>query len=782
MLLPSLAIYFLSGVAALVYQVIWQRLLAIFSGADVHSATLVVGAFMVGLGCGSVAGGYIADRVSPRASVVLFAVAEIAVAAFGVASSVLFYDVLYQRLGHLGIGLAPTAAILVVALLWPTFFMGVSLPLLSRGLTAQITSAAPTIGWLYGFNTVGAAIGALGATWVFVPQVGLDGSLRIAAVLNLICAIAAACLALAAPTSAAGRAVGQRTQRTPATHASSAVRPVGHASGLATWAMLCAGAGFLGLSLEIVWFRLLGVMVKSTSFTFGTLLGLYLSGLGFGGALGSLASRWVKRPALGFLVLQAAVGLYAALSLTTFLIALDRTASLERLVAHFAAYESIDISHAVSEWLGLAGSTGSPERAFVWLYVVLPLLFVGPPTIMAGLSFPLLQQVVQRDLAYLGRRLGVLLGANIVGSTLGAFVTGWFLLDALGTAGTMKLLFALSASFGFLALGGALREKRGVLKVVAYAGATALVVAVVAAMPARAALWARLHGTTPSAIIVAEDRSGVSVLKAERRDFGRVVAFVNGLGQSWIPYGDIHTVLGALPAFVHPDPRSAAVIGLGSGDTLYAMAARRELEQITSIEIVRPQLATLGELMRRQRYPGLMTILGDPRIVHVFGDGRLHIQRSGRRYDIIEADALRPTSAFSGNLYSDAYFELLREHLMPGGLAVTWAPTPRIARTFVKVFPFAWQHGQVMMGSNAPIRIEEAPIVERLSNPSVSDYYAWAGIDIMRLLRPYLSSGGKSFDPSHDRSGLVDINTDLHPRDEFDIPDLVDLSALTARP
>src|SRR5688500_8135414 len=129
-----LAVYFISGFAALMYQVIWQRTLVIFSGADVHSATLVVGAFMAGLGCGSAAGGYIADRLSLRASLALFAAVAVGVAIFGFFSTTFFYDVLYQRFGSVDIELASMAAILFVALLWPTFLMGMSLPLLSRGL------------------------------------------------------------------------------------------------------------------------------------------------------------------------------------------------------------------------------------------------------------------------------------------------------------------------------------------------------------------------------------------------------------------------------------------------------------------------------------------------------------------------------------------------------------------------------------------------------------------------------------------------------------------------
>ncbi len=134
-MIPALVIFFASGAAAMIYQVAWQRMLVIFSGADVHAATVVVAAFMAGLGCGSLAGGQIADRVSRRRSIALFAAAELAVAGFGLFSDTLFYDVLYERAGRVDLGLGATAILLLFALLWPTCLMGASLPLLARGLT-----------------------------------------------------------------------------------------------------------------------------------------------------------------------------------------------------------------------------------------------------------------------------------------------------------------------------------------------------------------------------------------------------------------------------------------------------------------------------------------------------------------------------------------------------------------------------------------------------------------------------------------------------------------------
>jgi hypothetical protein len=259
-------------------------------------------------------------------------------------------------------------------------------------------------------------------------------------------------------------------------------------------------------------------------------------------------------------------------------------------------------------------------------------------------------------------------------------------------------------------------------------------------------------------------------------DFRSVTVFVNGASQSWIPYGGIHTVLGALPAFVHEQPRSALLIGLGSGDTLFGLAGRRQLERIVSIEIIGSQLLSLRDFTARRPYPGVLALFNDPRIEQVTGDGRLYIRRMKRTYDIIQADALRPMSAYAGNLYSEQFFELLQEHLNPGGLAVSWVPTERVARTFLSVFPYVWRHADIMIGSNAPIVIDRDRVVQRLKVSAVTDYFRMAGVNIEELLYPYLTGAGRTYDPSHDRTGLHDINTDLSPRDEFAIPALVDLS------
>jgi hypothetical protein len=247
------------------------------------------------------------------------------------------------------------------------------------------------------------------------------------------------------------------------------------------------------------------------------------------------------------------------------------------------------------------------------------------------------------------------------------------------------------------------------------------------------------------------------------------MVFVNGLGQSAMPYGDIHTALGLLPAFIHPEPRDVAIIGLGSGDTVHAVAGRPEIQNIVCIEIIGPQLVTLKELAARYPYTGLLNLLNDPRIDHVAADGRLALMRSPARFDIIEADALRPNSAYSGNLYSDGYFARLRDRLRPNGLAVTWSPTVRVHNAFVRTFPHVVSFPGILIGSRQPIVFNREAVLARLSQPAVRDHFARAGIDVGHIVKAYLVEQWR-YTPAFDRETLTDFNTDLFPKDEFNRP------------
>jgi spermidine synthase len=417
------------------------------------------------------------------------------------------------------------------------------------------------------------------------------------------------------------------------------------------------------------------------------------------------------------------------------------------------------------------GDADGPGRAphFLMLYFVLPAALILPPTLLMGASFPVLQRVVQTDLARLGRRVGLLQLANVAGSVLGATLVGWVALDAMGTAGTIKALTALSAAF-LLPLAALRRAGRQQSRprLAAPAALFVSIVGVLMLLPDSRVLGAWLHGATGSHLIAGEDGSGLSVLRLESGQNPAVTVFVNGKGQSTMPYGDVQTALGMLPVFLHPDPRDAAIIGLGSGNTAYAVAGRQELTRIVSVEIIRSQLDGLRALRTRYPYGGLAGLLDDRRIEHQAGDGRTFLLRAGPTFDIIEADALRPRSAYSGYLYSVEYFELVRSRLRRRGLAATWAPTARVRDTFVRVFPYAVVVPGILIGSNEPIDLDPRVIAARLGDARVRAHYARAGIDALRMMREHLLNP-TVYRPDFDRSALTDVNTDLFPKDEFDL-------------
>jgi spermidine synthase len=776
-----LAVFFLSGVAALLYQVIWQRMLALFSGADVFSVTIVVAAFMGGLGCGNFVGGHWADRLSRMRCLVLFALAELAISAFALASKLLYYDVLYQRLGATAIPLPAMAVVLFLGVVWPTFFMGISLPLLARALTPALEAAARTVGSLYGWNTLGAAVGAFGTTWLLLRHFDFETCLRIGAALNFLCAVAVIPLRrrlnLGAPVleapSIEAPGVGMPVVEARREAVVRSVRPRAPIFGVPAWLFLYGLSGAVALSLEIAWFRVLDVMLKSTSFTFGTLLSFFLFGVGSGSIVGSwLVRRSAAQPAQRFLALQSCIPIYAAFSLALLVALVEPDRTLGVLWQYFAGVEPMPLQailaalrHDPFGYLTSSLALGEIVRLFLGTHFLLPLVLIGPPTFLMGLSFPYLQRAVQTEARFLGRRVGWLQTANIAGSLLGSLLTGFVLLPRIGSAGTFLLLALLSLAY--VALWMRVSSRPGLPYAPLAVGAAALLSALV--LPNGNQLWATLHGARPEHVQVAEDAAGVSLLRPDA--LRRMMVMAGGVQISEIPYGTyggIHTLLGVVPVLLHPEPRRVGLIGLGSGDTSFAAGARAVVEEVVTIEIMGSQFDVLRAFQARRPYPGLTILFSDPRFQFVVGDGRTFLRRDPRKYDVIEADALQPTSAYSGNLYSLEYFALLRASLNPGGLAVTWVPTRRVRDTFVRSFPHVLILGEIAIGSEASIPFDREALLEACRAEDVRAHFEPVGIELCGLvqrqltLRPPVEIG-----PDADRAQLDDVNSDLFAKDEF---------------
>ena len=320
-----------------------------------------------------------------------------------------------------------------------------------------------------------------------------------------------------------------------------------------------------------------------------------------------------------------------------------------------------------------------PDRTnIVRLYVQLPFALFFLPTLLMGLSFPILQRAVHDDPATSGRKVGYLQAANIAGCTAGSLLIGLVSLQRLGTPGTLRLLVGIGLVFALVGLRAYGREF----------AAVALVLATLAwAVPGPERLWRRLHGVRADVGLTFFEEDATSVV-ALTPDEGGWRLSVNGKGNSWMPYGSGHTLLGAMPATVHPAPVDVAVVGLGSGDTAWAAAWRLETQSLTVFEISAPQPRILWRLVGFVDMRDTRHLLQDPRLRIRIEDGRKALQSDLKLYDLIETDATWPETSGSGNLYSVEFFEAVARRLKPGGMVCTWAPTRRVFATFRSSAPY----------------------------------------------------------------------------------------------
>jgi predicted membrane-bound spermidine synthase len=719
-----------------VYQVAWQRILALQSGVGIYSVAAIVAAFMLGLGAGSHGGGTLSVRLSPRAALLGFALVELGIGAFGAASGWLYYDVLFTHASWLYTPVWRAALVHLAVLLPPTFLMGMSLPLLARATVVDTRTAGRTLGLLYGINLLGAALGALLAPWWFIRFYGIRGATFAAAALNLFAGVAGL---------VAGARAGRQWPVPPAAGVVNAASSTDTRT-FRTWILLYALSGFCALSLEVVWFRLLDVALKSNAFTFGTLLCVYL----FGSAMGCLAialrADRVRRPLPAFLALQCALIAYAAFVVVLLAWLPPATPLLRWYHEYWAGFLHVRVFDRAT----LKGT--------VLLYAVLPAILFGLPTFLMGASFPLLQRAVQDDPATAGRKVGLLQAANIAGCVAGSLIIGLVVLGHIGTAGALRIILAGGLVFAVLGLRVGSRPR--------FVAAAAAMVILAAAVPGGGRLWMRLLGRVEGQGVVNEDATGVAAV-AEMASGGHGV-FVNGKHHSQIPFGGTHTRLGAAPAIVHPNPLDVAIIGLGSGDTAWASGCRPETRHMTVFEISGGQPGLLAAFVARTQYAPMRSLLSDPRLRIVVDDGRRALQSSDARYDVIEADALWPMVAYAGNLYSEEFFTMCASRLKPGGLLCTWAPTPRVYSTFVTVMPHVIGLGdrQILIGSMEPLEVDLLAWRARLRSAEVRAYLGEDGAAhtdwLLERLRPLHLSG--RLQPEQTR------NRDLFPRDEFASP------------
>lgn len=650
-------LFFLSGFPALLYQIVWQRALFTLYGVNIESVTMIVTVFMLGLGLGSLAGGWLSARRGVRL-LLAFGLIELSVGIFGAASLGIFH-----RIGSLTAGASTTATgcIAFALLLVPTMLMGSTLPLLVEHFVRRTGNVGESVGLLYSVNTLGSGVACLAAALVLMRVLGESGSVRLAVCFNLFVGVTALVLQArhAAPGLARQAAESAPRQQT-----------------IPFWiGMILAGAtGFIALAYEIVWYRLYTFASGGTARSFAMLLAFYLLGV----AYGSFAVRDACRQKLGNDV--------------------QRTLAAGSAVVMLGAIAAFLLGPALGFWV----VHFNYELSYVFVFVAAALL---------GSAFPLLSHAAIDPAKHSGKGLSFLYVSNIAGSTLGSFLVGFVILDHWSTRATSVLLLALglivAAVLAFLA--GERAPKRILL-----AGGVACLLAALVSGTLFSGMYERLlfkakynRGMKFSDVV--ENRSGVVAVNLEPSDSGYPTSTVYGGGAYDGRFNTdmMHDTNGLFRAFalsgLHPRPRNVLVIGLASGSWTQVVASNPNVEDLTIVEINPAYLPLI------RQHPEVESQLRNSKVHIVIDDGRRWlVAHPDRRFDFILMNTTFNWRANMSNLLSREFLELMRAHLNPGGIAyynTTWSED--VMATGTAAFPYALRISSFLAVSDSPLVLDK---------------------------------------------------------------------------
>lgn len=710
LLVALLALFFLSGVAGLMYQVLWLRLLNLVFGVTVYAASTVLASFMSGLALGSWMVGRFGARIGHP--IRAFAVIEILIGVSALATPLAleWATHIYVALQAAAPGSLPLVTLVrffcsFLVLLVPTMLMGATLPLLSASALVRGSRFGSRVGWLYALNTAGALSGALLTGYVLIGAIGMQWTFLVGAGVNLGVGLLALVMAW--------RSSGETAHAPAPPLPSAAATPVG--PGVSRLRPLVLGAmavsGFGSLALEIVWFRVLVQFLPATSYAFTTMLATVLGGIALGSAVASRMLRrdrdWVWRLALIQIVTSVAV-----------------LASLSALSWSYAA-----------GW-----RTGGLTQA--------SMLAIFPAALCMGLGFPIglrlwtwSAQPQDPGRALVARRVSTLYSVNVLGAILGALTAGFVLVPAIGSRRSLIVLAGLYLVAGLVLIVAHASRRRAI---VAAAIATVLFLAGAAVVPdpIDAALLRR-HGQSEE-IIWREEGLQTSV-SVHRSASTNLVLYLDGLHQANDTAAMVllHRLIGVLPMALHPHPVHALVIGLGGGATPGAVSQHAGV----SVDVVE-----LSEtVVKGARYFSHVNygVLDRPNVTMHVDDGRNFLLLTSRRFDVMTADIVQPHHAGAGNLYSKEYFELVRRAINDDGLVLQWighrpdAQYKLVMRTFLAVFPEAtlWYDGNLMVGGKRPLHVAPDIIERKREADSTRQLFDDVGLDSTATLLSWYTAG-----------------------------------------
>ena len=605
------ALFFCSGFPALIYQIGWQRALFAIYGVNVQSVAVVVSAFMLGLGIGSLVGGRLSEKF-PEHGILIFGICELGIAGFGLVSLRLFH---WASAYTAGTSLGYTILFSFLLLILPTMLMGATLPLLVEQLVRTSRDVGYSVATLYFVNTLGSAVACYVCAQVLLRNFGLSGSVTLAACVNTV---------VGAIAFLYGRSQHPKPEQ-PAVGNSTADADSGNALSLGTAAVIAGVAGFLALGFEIAWFRIFALATFDRAPAFALLLSTYLAGI----AAGSFLSEQLIEKTRVNPVKLAGVAMLVAGAISVY---------LPPLMAQFA-WRNIPVLMSAPVFFLTAGFLGS----------VLPLLCQS--AVSAGNSA--------------GRSVSLIYVSNIIGSTLGSLLVGFVLMDYFGTQAISLQLAAATILTGFLVVVFRTGRFQAPPKTI-WALTVVAILAVGLAGPAYRNLYGKMiFGPKASEVgymkHVVENRNGIIAVTDDDAVFG------GGVYDGHFnvdPTNDKNFVIRAyVLSLFHPSPKRAFMLGLASGSWAQIVASNPQVESLDIVEI------NPGYLPLIEQYPEVRSLLHNPKVHIYIDDGRRWLlAHPDVKYDVMVANTSYHWRDHSSQVLSAEFLQIVKQHLLPGGI------------------------------------------------------------------------------------------------------------------
>jgi spermidine synthase len=677
-----------SGMAALVYEVAWTKMLTLTFGRTTLAASAVIGGFMGGMGIGA----WLYHRLQGGRldAIRLYAGLEIGIAV----TTALLTSVFAGLPGFFTavaseIPAGPATNLfrilfVLMILLVPAALMGATYPALCTVLIRSRDGLERHLGPIYGLNTVGAAIGALGAGFVLIEQLGLRDSVWVANCLNL---------AIAAGAWMLGRVTAPEASDLATLDDEEAAIP----TELPRWisGTVLFGSGFATLAYEIVWFRALRYLFGNNTYALTTMLAVFLLGLGIGGLLcGRARQRSFPERSLALSQLGIAILAVAAIG------------------AECAVLSDRQLQSSVSIFLGDLVDYPWWHRLLIDLGVALAMML--PATLLMGFSFPLASRLFLGDVRRIGQRVGAAYLLANLGSILGAVGAALVLLPQFGTIGGTRAIAVINLSLGALVLiwlpwSGRLRLAWGM-------GTAVVVFSTLLLLPTRLPFRPAENIAGNAMELLFEEEGDLATVQVwggrehpERRAItvdGIPIGETQGLRR---PIYAKQILLAHLPMVLDPEIRRTLNIGLGSGSTLHALASHPTVEVLGAVEIS-------GAVVRGSLLFEESEVLSDPRTHLQVEDVAHFLLRNPGPYDLIISDG-KLAQDFSGNalMLCHDFYEHASQRLSREGMLVQWLPLgiphgifKQLLRTFLESFPeaelfFEDPAGVLLVGSRSPI-------------------------------------------------------------------------------